>query len=326
MQGGAVRVRVGGSARTPREHSHVGDKWKQMSGDGPRILDSVTSSLCGQPRPAHLTVSSGSFRPHRPSPVFCPSSPPSPPPLARICSWHSSFQPEMGFSPAHGVPNPGARAQVWLVWKEEASGGVRLGLLPAQAKRAGSTQRRTKAIGKEAGGGGRAVGRPQGAPGTCHGQSVPMPGPCGAHPGLGAVQRWQACGGPHGWLHPLTQSRLGLPREVSGDLWVSGGPPGRCEPWGALDTVRAFLSLSFFICTMGLISQSWGPDSQAYGCKRGASDGPSGGQTRGGSQMPLAQCLRRARHTAGINSRAARAFVEASLGTVARGLLFTRSA
>lgn len=190
---------------------------------------------------------------------------------------------------------------------------------PAQAKRAGSTQMRTKAIGKQAGGGGRAVGRPQGAPGTCHGQSVPMPGPCGAHPGLGAGQRWQACGGPHGWLHPVTQSRPGLPREDSGDLWVAGGPPGRCEPWGALDTGRAFLSLNFFICTMGLISRSWGPDSHTYGCKRGASDGPSGGQTWGGHRCHWPSVCAEQGTQLVVNSRAARAFVEASLGTVALG-------
>lgn len=258
---------------------------------GPKVLDSVTFSLCGRPRPAHLLC----LFQGPPPPCLC--SIPRPPLTGKNLLLVFIFPTRNGVlshhvgSPAWGQRTVGvACVEGGSRWGRQGSGSC----LPRPSGRV-RTQSRTKAAGKQAGGGGRAVGRPQGAPAPATGGLSPCQGPVGLTQASGLGRGGSGRGGPHGSLHPVTQPRLGLPREDSGGLWVPGGPPGRCEPRGALGPGRAFLSLSFFICTMGLISQSWGPDSQTwiqrvtFGTKRGASDSPSclGGQMQGRSQVPL---------------------------------------
>ena len=123
----------------------------------------------------------------------------------------------------------GPRPGVWLGWKEEAGGEAGLRLQPAQAQQA-STQRRTKATGRQAGVGGLWAGlKGPLAPATrCLSSCQGLVGLTQAS-GLG---RGGSVGGPRGLLHPVTQPMLGLPREDNGGLWVPGGPPGRCEPQG----------------------------------------------------------------------------------------------
>lgn len=133
---------------------------------------------------------------------------------------HFSNQKRGSLSPC-GVPSLGpAHSRCGLCGRRKQVGEAGLGLLPAQAQRAGTHPEQNKGRRQAGRRGWAGCGPASGGPGTSHWRPVPMPGPCGAHPGLRAGQRRQRAGGPPRVAPPSDSAQAGPPQ--GGQWWPVG--------------------------------------------------------------------------------------------------------